>query len=77
LREIAIWRDLDADGVSDRGEVLPVIAYGVRALSYAHEIGDGVDLAAVSARGAQFVDGTTRPTYDIILRGSTRIRTVP
>jgi hypothetical protein len=76
LTHIAIWRDLDRDGVSDRGEVQPLSAHGITALSHAYEPGDGVALAAVSPRGAQFVDGTTRPTYDIILRGSARIRTL-
>ena len=77
LKHIAIWRDLDRDGVSDAGEVQPLSAHGITALSYAHEIGDGVELAAVAAKGAQLVDGTTRPTYDIILRSSARIRTLP
>jgi tetratricopeptide (TPR) repeat protein len=77
LKHIAIWRDLDGDGVSDAGEVQPLSAHGITALSYASEPGDGVELEAVSAKGAQFVDGTTRPTYDIILRSSARIRTLP
>jgi tetratricopeptide (TPR) repeat protein len=76
LAPLAIWRDTDRDGVSDAGEVQPVSTYGIVALSYDHEAGDGTTFAAVSMRGAQFVDGATRPTYDIILKSPARIRTL-
>ena len=34
LRHLAIWRDADADGRSDDGEVRPLAAHGIRALSF-------------------------------------------
>jgi tetratricopeptide (TPR) repeat protein len=75
LEHLAIWRDADRDGRSDRGEVQLVSAHGIVALSCKYDVGDGVTLAASSPTGAQFVDGTTRPTYDIILRSPAHITT--
>ena len=75
LKHLAIWRDADRDGISDAGEVQPVSNHGIVALSYDYDVGDGAALAARSADGAQFVDGTTRPTYDIILRSPARFTT--
>ena len=64
LEGLAIWRDANGNGVSDPGEVRPVSAWGVRALSCAsqtHSTGIRFNPA-----GAEFSDGTTRPTYDWI-----------
>jgi hypothetical protein len=35
---------------------------------YTYQLGDGVNVAAYSARGVVLGDGTTRPSYDVILR---------
>jgi hypothetical protein len=37
-------------------------------LACAYQLRDGVDVAAYSARGVVLGDGTTRPSYDVILR---------
>ena len=67
LGHLAIWHDRDRDGVSDAGEVRPLAAHGIVALSCRYVDGDGTQFAALSPRGARFSDGTTRPTYDVIL----------
>ena len=67
LRHLAIWHDRNRDGISDAGEVRPLTAHGIVALSCRYVVGDGVRMAALSPRGARFADGRTRPTYDVIL----------
>jgi len=68
LRHLAIWHDRDRDGVSDVGEVRPLAAHGIVALSCRYIAGDGVRFAAFSPAGVRLSDGGTRPTYDVILR---------
>jgi hypothetical protein len=68
LRHLAIWHDRDRDGRADPGEVTPVARYGITGLSWRHCDGDGIRFAAVSPAGVRFADGTTRATYDVILR---------
>lgn len=68
LGKLAIWRDGNQNGVSEKGEVRPLAAHGIAALSCAYQLGDGVGVAAYSARGVVLRDGTTRPSYDVILR---------
>lgn len=70
LRHLAIWRDADADGRSDRGEVRPLAEHGIRALSFDWVDGTTADVAAVAPRGVTLLDGRTRPTYDVILHHS-------
>jgi hypothetical protein len=67
LRHLAIWHDRNRDGVSDAGEVRPLAAHGIVALSCNYLAGDGTRVAAYSPRGARLADGRTRPTYDVIL----------
>ena len=68
LRHLAIWHDRNQNGISERGEVRPLASHRIIALSTRHEPGDGLTVAAHSARGVVFADGTTRPSFDIILR---------
>jgi tetratricopeptide (TPR) repeat protein len=67
LKHLAIWHDRNRDGVSDAGEVRSLASHGIVALSCDYIDGDGRRFAAVSPRGARLSDGTTRPTYDVIL----------
>jgi len=72
LAGLAIWRDVNMNGVSDPGEVLPASDWGIVELSCAW-VGpvtraDRELVAAFSPAGVRFADGTTRPTYDILLR---------
>ena len=75
LKHLAIWRDANGDGISSGAEVKPVTEYGIVALSCDYDVGDGVTLAAMSAKGVEFADGTSRSSYDVILRSPSRITT--
>lgn len=79
LRNLAIWHDRNQNGVSEKREVRSLAAHSIAALSCTYQSGDGVDVAAYSPRGALFADGTTRPSYDVILRsrGSAVTMTAP
>lgn len=66
LDGLALWRDRNGNGVSERGEVLPVRLYKIVSLSYAHErVRDNLWL---SSAGVTFARGETRPTYDWVVR---------
>jgi hypothetical protein len=69
LAGLAIWRDEDIDGQSDPGEVLPITAYRITKLSCTRERSRANNrrFAAYSPEGATLANGTTRPTYDLIL----------
>ncbi len=67
LRHLAIWDDRNRNGISDAGEVRPLAAHGIVALSCRYVAGDGVRFAALAPHGARLANGRTRPTYDVIL----------
>ena len=73
LKGFALWHDRDADGRSDPGEVRPVAEWGIVSLSceYQHDAAHP-DEIAMSPRGVTFGDGTTRPTFDLILHPASR-----
>ncbi len=77
LRHLAIWRDIDRDGVSEPGEVQSLASHGIVALSCHYEDVDDPQLAAMSAVGVRFSNGATRPTYDVILHHSPSMRSRP
>jgi hypothetical protein len=68
LAGLAIWRDLNGDGISQPDEVRPLSAWGISELSVSYE-GDeeNSDVLAWSAAGVRFTDGSVRPTYDVLL----------
>jgi tetratricopeptide (TPR) repeat protein len=70
LQGLAIWQDIDCDGVSDRGEVRRLAEWGIIGISCKY-VRDGAhpDGIAYSPRGIYFRDGSSRSTYDVILRG--------
>jgi tetratricopeptide (TPR) repeat protein len=68
LAGLAIWRDGNQSGVVEAGEVKPLNEWGVVSLSCAYLDGPpDSDTVAFSPAGVTFIDGTTRPTYDVIL----------
>ena len=68
LRHLALWRDANANGISEAGEVTPVSAAGIVALSCKYTVtGHSPDCRAVAPVGVTFKDGTIRQTFDIIL----------
>jgi hypothetical protein len=74
LRGLAIWQDLNANGVSEPGEVKPLAEWGVTAISCRYDLERkrpgqmNYSQMAYCAQGVLFRDGSSRPTYDIILR---------
>jgi tetratricopeptide (TPR) repeat protein len=68
LKGLAIWHDANANGVSERGEVRGLAEWGIVALSTSYRAEDESDVyVAESPDGVTFIDGTTRPTYDVLL----------
>jgi hypothetical protein len=64
LRGMALWQDLNANGVSEPGEVRSVVEWGIRSISCAGETDhSGVPWCPT---GVTLDDGRTRPTYDWI-----------
>jgi hypothetical protein len=69
LDGLAIWRDLNGNGISDPGEVKPLAEWGIVALRCrADAVSPSPHCAAQSRSGVVFKDGRTRPTFDLILR---------
>jgi tetratricopeptide (TPR) repeat protein len=68
LDGLALWRDANRNGVSDAGEVRPVAASRIVSLSHRFEHDERhPDEIAWSPLGVTFADGTTRPTFDLVL----------
>jgi hypothetical protein len=68
LTGLAIWRDRNSNGRSEPGEVQPLAAWDVVSLSCEYEIdATHPDEIAFSPAGVTFRDGSTRPTFDLIL----------
>ena len=71
LRDLAIWCDANSNGVSDSGEVRPLAAFGIVALSCRGTVASPQQCnvyCAWSPDGVRFQDGSERPTYDVMLR---------
>ena len=68
LAGLAVWRDRNADGLAQAGEVRSVASLGIVRLSCAYERpDDDPAIAAWSPQGVSFANGVTRPTYDVVL----------
>ncbi|HEV3027085.1 MAG TPA: hypothetical protein VG457_05895 [Planctomycetota bacterium] len=68
LEGLALWHDANSNGVSDPGEVKSLSEYEIVALSIRSELDPNhPDRIAWSVHGVTFKDGTTRPTYDLVL----------
>lgn len=62
LGGLALWRDENANGVSEPGEVLPANVHGIAALAVR---GRATRPGLITApNGVRFEDGRTRPLYD-------------
>ena len=62
---LAIWQDLNSDGISQKGEVKPLSDWGIVSISY-QALKDAQGMW-YSPNGVRFASGETRPTYDLIL----------
>jgi hypothetical protein len=73
LAGFALWHDRNANGQSDRGEVRPVADWNIVSLACAYEIdASHPDEIAFSPHGVTFRDGTSRPTFDLVLRSAAK-----
>ena len=68
LHGLALWRDANANGISEPGEVKPLAEYDIVALScrYEHDASHS-DRIAYSRHGVTYRDGRKRPSYDLVL----------
>ena len=65
---LCLWHDANQNGVSERGEVRPLAAYGIVAISCTHEVdATHPDCIEFSPRGVTFANGASRPTFDVRL----------
>ena len=65
LYHLAIWRDVNGNGVSESGEVYSLSSYGIRELQFTATTNEeGVLLCP---QGVVFADGSTRPTFDVVV----------
>ena len=68
LTGLAIWRDANANGVSERGEVKPLADWAIVELSYAYSFDEThPDEIPFAPAGVTFRNGVTRPTFDLLL----------
>lgn len=68
LTGLAIWRDSNGNGQSEPGEVQSLSAWDIVSLSCEYEIdATHPDEIAFSPFGVTFRDGSSRPTFDIVL----------
>ena len=66
---LSIWRDVNGNGVSENDEVQTLSYWGIIGVSCQYSSNPkNSDRVAWSERGVTFRDGSTRPTYDIVLR---------
>jgi hypothetical protein len=69
LDNLALWHDKNGDGICDPDEVRPLSYYGIVGLSCDWQTDPNhADRIAYSPRGVIYRDGTTRPTFDLILQ---------
>ena len=69
LKGLGIWHDANGNGICDPGEVKPLSAYGIVAVSCRFQRDPNhPDRIAFSPNGVTFRNGKTRPTFDIILK---------
>jgi tetratricopeptide (TPR) repeat protein len=69
LQGLGIWQDIDGNGISGPGEVTKLARWGIVGISSRHVRESELQgWIAYSPRGVIFRDGSSRPTYDLILR---------
>ena len=67
LRHLALWRDANENGVSEQGELTSLSDAGITSLSCRRQSHASPHCKAFSPKGMTLRNGTTRPTYDLIL----------
>lgn len=70
LRGLALWQDLNSNGVSEAGEVQAVATFDIQSISCrSQKNSSGMPW---QPDGVRFSDGSTRPTYDWIVPSTAR-----
>ncbi|MBA4190160.1 MAG: hypothetical protein C0467_19420 [Planctomycetaceae bacterium] len=68
LDGLSLWHDANGNGISEPGEVKPLSEHGIVAISCKSERdAKHLDRIAYSKTGVTFKDGTTRPSFDLVL----------
>ena len=67
LRHLALWRDANGNGVSEPGELTSLSKAGIVSLSSRRQSHASPHCKVFSPKGITLRNGTTRPTYDLIL----------
>ena len=67
LRGLAIWQDLNSNGISEVGEVKTLAEHGIVELSCQAQRSKSRNCVAQAVRGVKFREGTWRATWDVIL----------
>ena len=68
LAGLALWQDLNSNGVADPGEVRTLTEHGITSLNCDYKIDTAhPDQIPFAAAGVTFKNGETRPTYDLML----------
>jgi hypothetical protein len=68
LKGLALWQDINGDGISQPAEVQSLQQWGITRLACAYQPGTTAQCAAFAPQGVWFADGSVRPTYDVILQ---------
>jgi hypothetical protein len=74
LGGLAVWQDVNVNGISEPGEVKPVGHWGIVTIScrYLRDLSHR-DQIAFSQAGVYFADGFHRPTFDVIMRSASSV----
>ena len=67
LQHMALWHDKNENGISEAGEVCSLAEHGIVAVSCVGKSSNDKSVAATSTVGVRLQDGSTRPTFDLIL----------
>jgi hypothetical protein len=68
LEGLSLWQDVNGNGISEPGEVRPLSQFGIVAISCdSQRDATHPDRIAYSPKGVTFGDGSTRPTFDLLL----------
>jgi len=68
LQHLALWQDVNSNGIAEAGEVKPLADHGIVGLSCDYKIDMAhQDRIPFSAAGVTFKNGETRATYDLLL----------
>lgn len=69
LKNLSLWHDRNGNGISEPGEVQSLAVHGIVEINCRYQATQNTpNVAAFAEQGVVFRDGSTRPTYDVILQ---------